>query len=245
MNMPKDAFAAKDWWGGWHHDGRPDSDRNRLRKRHERKKLQPESRQGRRDQQWRDDRAAHQGGYPGQCRRTERCRRSQTRLALKASNFTDYLLAQYTLFWHNGACYDNPNWSPTPNYPVNPKPHKGGPARAAGSADPTTNTAGITTPATTTTTTYTKEALSNLLTSTSTNKTRRHREKSFRRENPRNANGTVTITTTNTYDANGNTTVTSTTTITLDPNGAVYPGPTELRGNSQTGRVSWREFFKD
>ncbi len=62
---------------------------------------------------------------------------------VKAANFKDYVLAEYTTFWHhpNGECYHDSGWIPDP-----PEDFEGGDKseeRAPGSADPRGGTFGI------------------------------------------------------------------------------------------------------
>jgi hypothetical protein len=56
---------------------------------------------------------------------------------VKQSEFTNYVLAEYTSFWHhpNGLCYDDNGWVPDP--PQDFSPTGGIQLAAAGSADPT------------------------------------------------------------------------------------------------------------
>lgn len=245
MNMPKDAFAAKDWWGdGTTRVGLIPTATGCVNGMSARNYNPTPGRDG----------EINNGAITVQLIKADTPASAvELNVAsdpkrgwrVKASNFTNYLLAQYTLFWHNGACYSSPNWTPTPSRPVNPKPNKGGPARAAGSADPTTNTSGTAVVATTVTTTYTKDALRNLLTSTSTTKLSSNGRKTEETIITRNADGSVTIVEKKYDPTTAANPLISTSTRTLYPDGQVVRGLSELRGDPLTGRVSWREFFRE
>ena len=246
MNMPKDAFAAKDWWSDGYTSVGLIPTRTGCVNGMSARNYNPTPGKNGEINNGAITVQLIKADTPASAVELNVAGDPKRGWRVKASNFTNYLLAQYTLFWHYGDCYDDSTWTPTPP-PITPRPSHGGPARAAGSADPTTNASGGSAPATSTTTEYTKDALKNLLASTSTTKLSSTGKTTKVETTTRNADGTVTTTTTTyAYSADGETvTSTLTTTTTLDPRGVVIRGLNELRGNPQIGRVSWREFFRE
>lgn len=156
---------------------------------------------------------------------------------VKASEFTKYVVLEYTLFWHhkNKKCYHDPDWIPNP--PEDTSGEGGIAFKAEGSADPTSEDTGGENHQTIT--------IINWVTVTDTNTT----------------GNFVTTTTTITYsdgkthttvikdNGDGTETVTVTTRdgvkteVTRLGSGYLKSAPDELLKKS--GRINWREIFRE
>lgn len=151
---------------------------------------------------------------------------------VKAAEYANYVLAEYTTFWHhpNGKCYGDVGWTKTPG------PDTGsstGSAKAAGSTDPKIGdlsggggavVSTVTTVAgnvTTTTITYSNTQTATIVRTVNTSA-------------DGTPDGTVTIVSTDTLG-------TVTTEIVANTAGAVRSGGDERGLQARTGRISWRE----
>lgn len=155
---------------------------------------------------------------------------------VKSAQYADYVLAEYTTFWHhpNGKCYSDTGWTKTPDADNSSRSPSG---KATGSTDPkigdlsgggaASGATGISSvvvgysPDGSVTTTLITYANGTRATVVST----------------RNANGTVTIVTTK---PDG----TTTTVIIANREGELKSGGDERGSQAQTGRISWREMVK-
>ena len=146
---------------------------------------------------------------------------------VKSAEYANYVLAEYTTFWHhpNGLCYTQAGWTKTPG------PDTGSTtaaAKAAGSTDPKIGELGagageivsivttVTGNVTTTTITYANTQTATIVRTTN------------------ESDGTVTIVTTDTTGA-------ETTQIVANTQGAIRSGGDERGLQARTGRISWRE----
>jgi Tfp pilus tip-associated adhesin PilY1 len=156
--------------------------------------------------------------------------RSEFGWRVKSSEFANYVLAEYSTYWHhpNNKCYHDTGWSKTPGADTGTSTQK---TKAAGSTDPhigdlSAGSASGTGTITSTTTTVTGDVTTTIITYSGGSTATIQRTV--------NADGTVTIVTT---DALG-----ATTTQTIaNAAGSVRAGGDERGSQARTGRISWRE----
>jgi Tfp pilus tip-associated adhesin PilY1 len=148
---------------------------------------------------------------------------------VKADQFTTYVLAEYTTFWHhpNGKCYGQTGWVPNPSE----DPDSGGKvsARALGSSDPTDGAFGVT-PAGVTIASVATTIQGN----TTTTVVNYSDGKRMTTVVTSNGDGTEQVTVT---DRNG-----ATTTGTRMSAGSAGRGPEEILQASR--RINWREVLR-
>ena len=147
---------------------------------------------------------------------------------VKNAQFEDYVLTEWTVFWHHGGkCYGAAGWTKIP--PEQAPSTAGGSTPAAGSDDPKIGSF-VATSATVSVTTTVSGNVTTTVT-TYADKTTKTVTKTV------NSDGTVTIVT---QLPDG----TSTTVTIANPKGAAVAGGDEKGTQAKTGRISWSELIR-
>ncbi len=151
---------------------------------------------------------------------------------VKSANFEDYVLAEWSTYWHhpNGKCFDDTGWTklaPQDTTPSDPSVWR---TPAAGSDDPSTGSFRATSSIASVATTVTGNVTTTV--TTYSDGTKQTVAKTA------NADGTTTIVTTN---PDG----TSTTVTVANTSGRVTTGGDEKGSQAKTGRISWSERLRN